>query len=437
MSNANDPVQKTLLDIASKDRFAIVDGPFGTQLHASEYTEEGVPVVRVVNTSYSGKFLNENIVFISETKAEKLRRSKVAPGDIIVAKTGATIGKSAIFPEYYPSGIIASSCVKLTVDKSIADSRFVAYLIQSHDGQIKIIDAAGGSTRTTINTKPFGAITFLFPSRAEQAKIAEVLSTLDLVIEQTEALLGKQQRIKTGLMQDLLTRGIDSHGKIRAETKHEFKHSALGRIPSEWNVLTLAEATSKLITYGIVQPGPHVPEGVPFVQTKDLTRGRLDVNQMDRTSAQIHANYRRSSIHVGDVLIGIRASVGLVSEVPRELDGANISRGVARLSPSKGVLGRFLFWIVQTDRVQNLIRLEIKGSTYPEITLPALRATRISVPDPMEQRRIAQIIDDADRNLTKVEAVLNKLRQLKTGLAHDLLTGAQRIRVLLAGDSGP
>ena len=62
---------------------------------------------------------------------------------------------------------------------------------------------------------------------------------MDQAIEQTEALIAKQQRIKTGLMQDLLTRGIDEHGSLRSETTHKFKDSPLGRIPVEWEVKTL------------------------------------------------------------------------------------------------------------------------------------------------------------------------------------------------------
>ena len=61
-------------------------------------------------------------------------------------------------------------------------------------------------------------MTFEYPkSTTEQIKIAEILSTVDRAIEQTEALIAKQQRIKTGLMQDLLTRGIDEHGNLRSE----------------------------------------------------------------------------------------------------------------------------------------------------------------------------------------------------------------------------
>ena len=72
--------------------------------------------------------------------------------------------------------------------------------------------------------------------KPEQTKIAEILSTVDQAIEQTEALIAKQQRIKTGLMQDLLTRGIDENGNLRSEDTHEFKDSPLGRIPVEWEL---------------------------------------------------------------------------------------------------------------------------------------------------------------------------------------------------------
>ena len=59
---------------------------------------------------------------------------------------------------------------------------------------------------------------------------------MDRAIEQTEALIAKQQRIKTGLMQDLLTRGIDEHGNLRSESTHKFKDSPLGRDSVEWDV---------------------------------------------------------------------------------------------------------------------------------------------------------------------------------------------------------
>jgi hypothetical protein len=110
-------------EIAKKDKFAIVDGPFGTQLHSDEYTETGIPLVRIENLSYSGKFSPENLVFISEKKAKQLNRSRVVPDDLIIAKTGATIGKSGMFPNMVNNGIIASSCMKVSCDPNKVDPK--------------------------------------------------------------------------------------------------------------------------------------------------------------------------------------------------------------------------------------------------------------------------------------------------------------------------
>jgi len=283
----------------------------------------------------------------------------------------------------------------------------------------------------SINQGQLSSILFVLPKPNEQAKIAEILSTVDRAIEQTEALIAKQQRIKTGLMQDLLTRGIDEHGNLRSEKTHQFKDSPVGRIPVEWEVMKLSGATSKLVTYGIVQPGGHIPDGVPFVQTKDLAQGLLCQDMMDRTSHGIHSAYQRSTIHTGDILIGIRASVGCVAEVPKELNNTNISRGIARLSPSSKLLGRYLFWIVQAIHIQKMIKMEIKGSTYPEITLPALRNIHISVPTQEEQYQIVQSLDSVATQIRQIEILLTKLRSLKTALMQDLLTGKKRVIALI------
>ena len=78
-------------------KFSIVDGPFGTQLHSEEYVDEGIPVVRVINLTYNGDFVSKNMVFIRKEKYSELKRSSIKEGDILIAKTGATIGKIGVF----------------------------------------------------------------------------------------------------------------------------------------------------------------------------------------------------------------------------------------------------------------------------------------------------------------------------------------------------
>ena len=102
-------------------------------------------------------------------------------------------------------------------------------------------------------------------------------------------MIAKQQRIKTGLMQDLLTHGIDENGNLRSEETHEFKDSPLGRIPVAWDVKSLGFALRE--SCGFLQTGPfgsqlhahdYVHEGVPVVMPQDILHGEISEDKIAR-----------------------------------------------------------------------------------------------------------------------------------------------------------
>jgi type I restriction enzyme S subunit len=97
----------------------------------------------------------------------------------------------------------------------------------------------------------------------EQRKIAEILETIDNAIEKTDKIIEKYKRIKQGLMQDLLTKGIDENGNIRDEKTHKFKDSPLGRIPEEWEVVRLGDISNKIIDGTHFTP-QYSENGIPF-----------------------------------------------------------------------------------------------------------------------------------------------------------------------------
>ena len=290
----------------------------------------------------------------------------------------------------------------------------------------------------TLNKQKLKKILFEYPeSEREQAKIAEVLSTVDRAIEQTEALIAKQQRIKTGLMQDLLTRGIDEHCNLRSEQTHKFKDSPLGRIPAEWDVERLDDIVDESITYGIVQAGPHVDGGVPYIRTGDMRGDEINVEKLLRTAPQVAKSYKRSAVSVGDIVFALRATVGKVLPVTVELYGANLTQGTAKISPKKSIDSDFLLWAMRTSKVQNAIRLEQKGTTFQEITLGDLRTIRIALPKKTdEQSLIGGKLKQHDRVRRDYENQRDKLVSLKRGLMQDLLTGTRRVTALLERHEG-
>lgn len=134
-------------------------------------------------------------------------------------------------------------CYSLLDLKSDMENDFLYQALKGR--QNLIMDLRVGSGLPNIQQKAIKEFEFLSPENpTEQTTIARILSKVDEAIAQTEQLIAKYTRIKTGLMQDLLTKGIDEHGNIRSEQTHEFKDSPLGRIPKEWECILLDEIIS-------------------------------------------------------------------------------------------------------------------------------------------------------------------------------------------------
>lgn len=322
--------------------------------------------------------------------------------------------------------------LKALFPKPEVDPNYLLRAIESVRPEIE--STAIGSTVKGISLDQLLSVKVFFPvSEKEQKKIAEVLSTIDRAIEQTESLIAKQQRIKIGLMQGLLTKGIDEHGNIRSEATHAFKDSPLGRIPVEWDALPLAKIVDEPITYGIVQAGPHQESGVPYIRTGDMSGDHVDGAQLLRTTHAIAKAYKRSEVQAGDIVFALRATVGKVLPVTADLAGANLTQGTAKISPSDDVDSAFLLWALRTEAVLRSIQLVQKGTTFAEITLSDLRQVYVAVPRALgEQQQIARNLDACFELLQRHRRQSEKLQSLKQGLMHDLLTGERRVTALLA-----
>jgi type I restriction enzyme S subunit len=410
-----------LEEITENTKFAIVDGPFGTQLHADEYVEDGeVPVIRVINLSYEGKFIKNDLVYISKDKANKLIRSRVIPGDIIIAKTGATIGKCGIFPLIFSEGIIASSCIKMSLNKNKASNIFILFWLTSKYGQNAVINSALGTTRTTINITPFKNLELLLPPLPEQHKIAEILEIVDNAIEKTDRIIEKYNRIKQGLMQDLLTKGIDENWHIRNEKTHKFKYSPLGRIPEEWEVMGLGEVVE--ITMGQSPPSESYNmegKGMPFLQGKQEFERKHPV-EVKYTTKPLKIAFENS------ILISVRAPVGDVNIADKTYC---IGRGLASLRAKKGIKALFLYYLM-TFQKSNVEAIG-EGSTFQAIARSQIFNFKIPLPLPCEQQRIATVLSQIDQTIEKEQAYKEKLEGIKKGLMEDLLTGKVRVNNLI------
>jgi type I restriction enzyme, S subunit len=159
---------------------------------------------------------------------------------------------------------------------------------------------------------------------------------------------------------------------------------------------------------------------VPFVQSRDVG-GIIEVCKLQRTTSKIASEYRRSMLKPDDILFSLRGNIGESSVAPRELDGANIARGVARIRVRTEFDVHFVRYALQEPLTRRLIARVANGSTFREISIEELRKVRIPAPRLLEQRKIAQIIRTWDEAVEKLSAIRTAKCNRLLGLSHKFL----------------
>ena len=196
-------------------------------------------------------------------------------------------------------------------------------------------------------------------------------------------------------------------------------------IPEGWNELLLQDITAKTISYGIVQAGPHVDDGIPYIKSSDLTP-QINLEELQRTSHAIHKKYVRSSVVAGDIVFSLRGDIGAVAIVPPTIKVANLTQGTARIAANESVNTNFLYQLFKSNILKKAVLRVCKGSTFQEISLKDLRKIKVTLPDTAAQNRIAEILGTWDQAIAVTEALIAQSEAQKKALMQQLLTGKRR-----------
>lgn len=349
---------------------------------------------------------------------------RVAEGETVLLWDGSNAGE--VFRGR--PGILASTMTRAVPDRRFAPTYFF-YAVKQWEPFLK--GQTSGSGIPHIDKEIFGQLKIVEFADGEQFKIAEVLSTVDRAIEQTEAIIAKQQRIKTGLMQDLLTRGIDEHGNLRSEQTHKFKDSPLGRVPIEWTFATLSHFVPST-EYGISTALGEI--GVPVLRMNNLLGGEAELSDLKYTDAPVPD---RLWLRDGDVLFNRTNSwehVGRTGIWREQIERATFASYLVRLNPDPSRLhGELLnIWLNWEPTQIAMRRYATPAVQQVNINPTNLRLIHAAFPISIsEQLEIIGRLKAPSDALLACRRQLGKLQALKRGLMQDLLTGNRRVTALL------
>ncbi len=197
---------KKLVEVAEKNS-DIVGGPFGSNLKVSDYTDLGVPIIRLQNIERN-EFINKDIKFISEKKAEELKYHSFTGGDIVLAKLGDPIGKTCLVPSNLNYGIVIADVVRIRTRKELTDKDYIVYALNSSFCEEHFRKEKTGTTRPRVNVSNVRNVKIPLPPLPTQQKIASILSTVDKKIEAEENKKAALGELFKSLLHNLMTAKI-------------------------------------------------------------------------------------------------------------------------------------------------------------------------------------------------------------------------------------
>ena len=397
----------------------------------SDYFHGNIPWVK------SGELpdgLVGNIEECINEEALKESSAKLFPaGTLLIALYGATVGKLGILTR--PAATNQAVCA--IFPPASLDTRFLFWHLKFRRDDL-VAQAVGGA-QPNISQAVIRSLVVPVPPLDRQheivAEIEKQFSRLDEAVANLKRVKANLKRYKpaapkaavegrlapteaelarhdgrsyeTGaqLLQRILeTRRSQWKGKGKYKEPGAPDTTDLPELPEgwAWATLDLIGQEGRPIIYGIIKPGPHIEDGVPYVRVTEMKDGYVDVENLRRTSPERAAKFSRATLAGGDLLISKDGTIGKVAVVPPELAGGNITQHVMRAPIHEAMSKGYVVWAIRSETCQRWLTGETKGVALRGVNVEDFRRLPIPVPPLSEQQRV---LDEADRRVSLVREV--------------------------------
>ncbi len=347
-------------------------------------------------------------------------------GDLLLAKITPCLenGKQGIVPEDVPHGfaLATTEVYPLVSNVQKIHKLFLFYTLKfSKYRRILEFSMRGTTGRQRVPRSAVENLIIGLPPLQEQKKIAEVLSALDEAIQTIDEAIARTERLKKGLMQELLTKGIGHR---------EFKETEIGRIPKEWEV---AKVKDKFYVETGTTPSTKRKEYwengvINWFTPIDLSKlnGKMFLEESERKiTRKALEDAHLTVIPRGSILISTRAPVGYVAVLKKEGAFNQGCKGLVPKNPQEICSEFYSYYFTSIRRILESLS---GGSTFKELSKKMLENLVIPLPPIREQKKIAEILLTIDAVLENKRRKKEKLGRMKRALMNLLLTGKVRVR---------
>jgi type I restriction enzyme S subunit len=363
------------------------------------------------------------------------------PGDILLAKITPSFenGKQGIVPEEIPGKFALATTEVYPIKCKDVNKFFLFYLLKYPPLRNKLVSLMRGTTgRKRVPREALENQLIPYPPLKEQENIGKVLLTIQNLKESMRDAIDRLERLKRGLMSELLTGRIrvrEENGRLSFYRETELQETEIGEIPRDWKVKKLREITTEMY-YGLTAKAVEQGTGLRMLRTTDIKDYKVDWSSLPYCEITNYRNYnlRKYLLRKNDIIISRAGTAGVSVLVDRDFDDIIFGSYLIKVRLNEAfVHPKFIHNYMQSDLYWKQILPRQAGSTLKNISIPILKSIIIPLPSTNEQVKIAEILSTIDRAIESYREEITRLERLKRGLMDLLLTGKVRV---VDGDVG-
>ena len=382
--------------------------------------------IRITDIKDDGTLHDDTFKSLPE---EVARPFLLKQGDLLLALSGATVGKTFMYRESWGRACQAGYLIRCRVNPAVARPEFVAYFATTASYWGWLSSVFIQATIQNVSAEKYANLLLPIPPLDEQSLIVRFLdretSRIDVLVAKKERLIALLQEKRTALISHAVNKGLNPNAPMK-----DSGIPWLGQIPAHWQ-LGLLKRYAK-IRYGLGQPPPELPDGPPLIRATNIKSGKiLEADMLRIDPAQVPES-RDAILSAGEIIV-VRsgAYTGDSAIIPSRYQGA-IS-GYDMVVTVKEGFSPYVAWQLLSPEVRQLqFGLCCLRAAQPHLNAEELQATIVAVPPPNEQRVIAHFLDretaKLDALLAKIRTSIKRLQEYRTALISAAVTGKIDVR---------
>jgi len=404
-------IVKTIGELCDLGNGKVQTGPFGSQLHQSDYQAEGYPFV-MPKDILNGRIDESSIARVSINHVERLSKHRLSFGDIIYGRRG-DIGRQALVRQENVGWLCGSGCLRISLGDAPIDPKFLHLYLKLPEVMAWVENQAIGATMPNLNTKILRSVPIRYPSNInQQQQIVAIVSAYDDLIENNDRRIALLEKMTEEIYREWFVRL-----RFPGWEAIEFHKG----VPDGWQVKRLDEFC-KRVTDGTHETPKPTDDGYFLVTGKNLKNGTVNFESAYKISKQDHLNIsKRSGLEVGDIIFSNIGTLGSMAIFTGDIDYSVKNVLIFKLfNESQSI---FLYCMLKEGYVLDQLLAYCSGASQQFISLQVARRFQIFDPGMLLINEFGKLVLPLHKQKIFLGKANEKLRQTRDRLLTRLISG--------------